>query len=279
MNKCIELSELISVYADGELASTDMRQVEEHLAACKACSALLAFYREISIASEESNVDAPKALCIGVMNRIHGERANQAAGEKKRKKGLRLVLTRYAPIAACLVVMLLVWQFWGNMQNNRLDAIAPAPAAEPMPDMPEPAAAAEDAAYGFDVAPVPEAADWDGFEDEEEGELVRGMMPELMDAPNSIMLQDAERTEEEAEQIMLFIENAAALVTFTGNLPPFLAEYEPEAFGSWRGWEMVFEIPNDKVPALLAEIGEREDLTISEHDNDSTYTLVMFSPD
>jgi len=277
MNKCIELSELISVYADGELASSDMHLVEEHLATCKACSALLAFYREISIASEESNVDAPKALCIGVMNRIHGERANQAANEKKRKRGFRLILTRYAPIAACLVVMLLVWQFWGNMQGNRLDAIAPA--AAPMPDMAEPAPASEDATYGFDAAPAPEAADWDGFEDEEESNLVRGVMPELMDAPNDLMLQDVERTEEEAEQIMLFIENAAALITFTGDLPQLLTEYEPEPFGSWLGWEMVFEIPNDKVPALLAEVGNREDLTISEHDNDSTYTLVMFSHD
>jgi len=285
--------ELISVYADGELSEPDTFQLKAHLSECESCSALLEMYREISIAADEQSVDAPEALRIGVMNRIKNEEIFHTAGNVKRRKPLNIILMRYAPIAACLVVMLLVWQFWGDLWGARDDAMAPA-ATEPQiaMDAPAPAEAAPEAAPAPAEA-APDLAD-DLINTFDETYTEEEMPSDVNDAEDADSgggsndsdprggrsLPGGDRSPEETELIMEYISGAFAEITLTGKLPDLLLDYEPQPFGSWFGWEMVFEIPSEKVPALLSELGNREGFSVTRNPDNSksTYAIVLFSP-
>ena len=70
MNKCAEIQELISEYLDGELSSEDTARVDEHLAQCEQCSALLMLFSEINTSIRESLVPPPEKLLTGVMDKI-----------------------------------------------------------------------------------------------------------------------------------------------------------------------------------------------------------------
>ena len=130
MNNCVELMELISAYADGELTQSDCRRVEEHLSSCESCSALLELYREISVALDESAVPAPEALCDSVMKKVLSEETTVAgdtspAGDTvpatdnaDRRKPVRIMLLRYAPLAACLAIILLAMPWIINSRNG-----------------------------------------------------------------------------------------------------------------------------------------------------------------
>jgi len=136
MKNCVGIAELLCAYADNELSESNRRLVEDHLIICENCSAILKIYKEISDSVNDTNVPAPDALCIGVMNRLQSEEPPQKVTMSKKRKQYHFILTRYAPIAACLVVVLLVMQFWnpfstllpGSSQMN--DAMSPAPAPE-----------------------------------------------------------------------------------------------------------------------------------------------------
>jgi len=102
----------LCAYADGELNDSSKQLVEDHLVICENCSAILKMYKEISDSVSDTNVPAPDALCIGVMNRLKDEETPRTVAVTKRRKTYQYMLTRYAPVAACLLVVLLVWQFW-----------------------------------------------------------------------------------------------------------------------------------------------------------------------
>jgi len=119
MYNCAGFIELISAYADGELAEPDRRRVEEHLETCEQCSALLEMYREISIAADESCVPAPDALRDGVMEKIISMDTAGNAGTDKKPRLVRTVLTRYLPVAACLAVMLISLPWIINYNSSR----------------------------------------------------------------------------------------------------------------------------------------------------------------
>jgi hypothetical protein len=111
MKNCESYIELLSVFADGELVDeNDKKSLEAHLLSCDECSALLKLYSEITLTTAETKVDVPDALCIGVMNTIKNEELYKP-NTKKTKTKVNMILTRYLPIAACLVVLVLVWQF------------------------------------------------------------------------------------------------------------------------------------------------------------------------
>ena len=143
MKNRTEYLELVSAYADDELTESDRGRVEEHLSVNENCSALLDLYREISAASIESCVSAPDALCSGVMDEIRRaeaivaagtadvagaadapivkiETARNAAGAGSAKKNniIRLALTRYLPVAACLALVLIALP-WVINTNDR----------------------------------------------------------------------------------------------------------------------------------------------------------------
>jgi len=280
---CIGLADLLCAYADGELTDSNKHLVEDHLAICENCSAILKVYREISDSVSDTNAPAPEALRIGVMNRIQSEDTPRATNTNKLRRRYQIILTRYAPIAACLVVMLLVWQFWGDMWGVRDyfqdNAAMPAAAPEAMPmPMSEPAAA----------PPAPQTAmhatddmsEFDSFNDE--GITSSADAPQAAPAGmagiEDTMQSSEDRSAQEAESIMTYISGAYAEITIVGELPSFLAGYEPQPFGSWFGWERVFEIPSSEVAALIAELGIGDSVEVAYHDNNSTYAVVLFSP-
>jgi len=132
MNNCVELTELISAYADGELTQSDCRRVEEHLSSCESCSAILELYREISTAMDESVVPAPEALCDGVMNMVFSEETPAVtdtaptAGNADRRRLARVMLLRYAPLAACLAIVLLAMPWIINsLRHTPYDQASP----------------------------------------------------------------------------------------------------------------------------------------------------------
>ena len=129
MSRCADYLELISAYADGELAEPDRRRVEEHLEACEQCSAILDFYREISIASDEACVPAPGALCDGVMEKILSGGAGRDGGERARPRLLRTAVTKYLPVAACLAVMLISIPWIANNYRSQTFDMGAAPEA------------------------------------------------------------------------------------------------------------------------------------------------------
>jgi len=143
MKNCMDFMELISVYADNELTEADKQQVEDHIAACDSCSALLELYREISVAANESDRPVPEELCVNVMEKVLNDGNPGAAGNVTRLKRYRTVLTRYAPIAACLAVIMLALPFMTNrgmFDNSQFMNGAAIPAASPPVIYPAPAA-------------------------------------------------------------------------------------------------------------------------------------------
>jgi len=291
---CVGLADLLCAYADGELTESNKQLVEDHLIICENCSAILKVYREISDSVNETNVPAPDALRIGVMNRIQSEsvpgtvgrrQVSNTASQKKegaKQRGrLNVLLTRYAPIAAGLVVMLLIWQFWGEMftgRQNAMQTAAPAPAADSMPaaaPAPQAAPAPETAVNFDDMSESDSLADEEAFSFDAAAEAA----PAALAEPEAPLLTDITRTTQETEEIMAYMSGAYAEITVTGDLPVLLAGHEPQPFGSWFGWEMVFEIPSSEVPALLAELGTRSGFSVSyQTDNrDSKYAVVLFS--
>lgn len=107
MNNCMKYLELISAYADGELAESDVKHVEDHTAECENCSAFLELCLGISDTVEESCIDAPESLRAGVMEKILSDEMVGSGRDEKKRSALHLVFTRYAPIAACLAIVLL----------------------------------------------------------------------------------------------------------------------------------------------------------------------------
>jgi hypothetical protein len=278
MKNCPELEDVLSAYADSELDESNNRQVEDHLAVCESCSAFLEMYREISVSVNESNAPVPDALRIGVMNRVLHEDTPRAAEAEAKRRWHHVFFTRYAPVAACLAVAFLVWQSWGsirpwNTENGTFTRdSAPAPMAMP--------AAGGDMDAGTGNI---EAEDSYSLNDDDVDMVTADVAPAPMDAPVDAlhpadrMLPGEQRSDRELESISAYINGAYAEILIIGELPAMLSDYEPEPFGSWFNWEMVFEIPADGVPGLLSELGDREEVTVTYNDSNSTYAVVMYS--
>jgi len=291
LKNCADKIESLSAYIDGELTGSNKQLLEEHIARCDDCSTLVKIKREISTSISESASNVPDALRIGVMNRIEAEDiiflnedkkkfANQRTKKNQHKHQGRLRrLSGYAPIAAGLAVMLLVWQFWGDIfggQDSAMNMAAPAVVQMTAQDS---GGGMIDAADDQIESRVAEDLHLDDADAAFETETPGGSAPDVFSENESFPHQGEFRTNEETQQIMEYMAGAFAEITFTGKLPVLLAGHEPLPFGSWFGWEMVFEISSADVEPLLEEIGNREGLTVSRnHDNnESTYAIVLFS--
>jgi hypothetical protein len=278
---CIGVAELLCAYADGELENSKIHIVEDHLLICENCSAILKLYREISTAIDDTNVPVPEILRPGVMNRIQHEDIYTDTEKTKKRKQYHFILTRFAPVAACLFVGLLVWQPWGNSLIMRSGDHAAMPAGgDPMTN---------ESQYGMSVAPTsvpdPEAVDNETFP----GELSIAIDPDMSDeAVGEIPFwddsTDADRfsrrlNTQDIELLQEHINGAYAEITITGELPALLESYMPQAFGPWFEWDIVFEIPSTEIPALLDELGNRAEfaLTPNSQNASSPYVMVFFS--
>ena len=133
MKICLEYYEKINIYADGELPEHERLPIEKHFGECESCSALLGFLREISAAASESVLPAPESLCGGVMEKIlRDDNISDISSafrpvtnvKPDRNRMVRLMLTRYAPIAACLTVVLLALPFIRNMDRSSHDSFS-----------------------------------------------------------------------------------------------------------------------------------------------------------
>jgi len=294
MKNCIGIADLLCAYADNELNESNVQLVEDHLTICENCSAILRVYREISITVSETNVPAPDALRIGVMNRIQSETIPREIDNKKQRRQYRYIFTRVAPVAACLVVGLLVWQFWGAMwgaDNAAMPAAAPAPMAAPAA---APAAAPEVAVFSDDIAatPVPDspmdAAGVFGLEDaEDEAAPVPGNRITQTDNAEIDFLEILYDSIDgfgplDGEDVSLF-RDASAVVTVTGELPLVLAHATPEP--DWQygrfGWEQVYVISRQMLASLIDEVGDREGTIViynhNEHDTVGAYIIILLT--
>jgi len=275
MKNCVGIAELLCAYADGELAESNIQTVEDHLEICENCSAILKVYKEISSSVDETNAPAPEALCIGVMNRIESEKFVRASEIKKPRSRYQIILTRFAPVAACLVVGLLVWQFRGPIRDMMPASSPGGGATEAMPfaAAPEVIFAEDSIAVNADSPMENESGDInDSGEDDPNQQAAT-------DTPGSQPRRDILRDGAEIDDFTLYISNAYAEISITGDLPEMLIGYEPHPFGSWHGWEMVFEIPVSEVPALLDEVENRDGVEVAQNtDNEnSTYAVVFYS--
>ena len=77
MRTCNEITELLSAALDGELTDTERRELDDHLASCPACGALLAELRGLNEIVGEP-VAAPEGLAGRVMDQIRAEGARGA---------------------------------------------------------------------------------------------------------------------------------------------------------------------------------------------------------
>jgi len=171
MKHCTEYLESISAYADGELTSPEeIGEVETHLLTCKSCAAFYSFSCEISRVTEKSSVRPPYELTSLVMSQINAEpaygnttqtynqgytqahnqeqnpavnsrrntngHADPSRQNKEKKNNMKMVLTRVVPLAACLAIVVLVWQFWGNIGGDQHEFAAGLPVAADMAPAP-----------------------------------------------------------------------------------------------------------------------------------------------
>ena len=279
---CIGVAELLCAYADGELEESKIHIVEDHLLICENCSAILKLYREISTAIDDTNVPAPEILRPGVMNRIQFEEIYSDTEKTKKRNQYHFILTRFAPVAACLVVGLLLWQPWSNSLIIRSGDQAMPGGSAPMAENELHAmatsvpASAPESSGSFDSESLP-----DGVPDADDsgafGESAGGTR--FSDDSSEANMIYRRFTDQEIEQLLDHISGAYAEITITGELPALLESYMPQAFGPWFEWDIVFEIPSTEISTLLDELGNREEYALARNNQNasSPYVIVFFS--
>ncbi len=142
---CEQMTALLSAYVDGELTEQEEMQVQEHLAQCADCRALLEQLQALHTSfSDLEEIPAPEGFAQGVMSRIKAE-------ERPKAKVIPLFkrpqVRAMAAVAACAVLCLGLGRdaLLGGMDMNSAQVAYDAPAAAPE-------AACYDAA---EEAPVP----------------------------------------------------------------------------------------------------------------------------
>jgi len=294
VRNCIGFADLLCAYADGELPESSKRSVEDHLAICDNCSAVIKVYKEITTAVNETNVPAPEALSIGVMNRIRSEDVPRVVTVTKQRLQYKRILTRYAPIAACLIVTLLVWQFWGDLfgTGNNFATENAAPMADTAPAATSAGGTQTDTEDS--AAAVPQA--FDGGADDIAAEVYA---EESEDGATGRIIYGSNTDDDEAfkwfymidgldlidDSVMIYINNAYAVVSVIGNMPVFLTEhqaFEKTSHDDWwiqSGWDEVYEIPVAELSALLDELGSAQGVQIAHNSSDinSDYVVVVYS--
>jgi len=295
VRNCIGFADLLCAYADGELPEFNRQSVEDHLAICDNCSAILKLYRELARTIDDSKLLPPEALCIGVMDKIQEESVPRRATTTKQRVKYRKILTRYAPIAACLVAMLLVWQFWGDMfgaRNNYASTGSPEPASDRTAAM---TTAADAPAPQAEMADMEESV-WD----HDGGEITAGGGGGVVEVGEEFELDDAlgrtDMTDDESivlwfhaidgfdlvsGDIARYIGNAYAVVSIIGDMPVFLLNYDPVESTSWddwwiqASWDELYEIPSQDLPILLNETSDREDAEIARNPSNVNNNIVL----
>ncbi|MBQ5361840.1 MAG: zf-HC2 domain-containing protein [Clostridia bacterium] len=87
MDNCEKIRDLLEAYADGELTEKQKAFVEQHVAHCPHCAALLDEYLTLNAAIADCAVQAPEGFTERVMAAV---KAEQAAPVKPQGRGVRL---------------------------------------------------------------------------------------------------------------------------------------------------------------------------------------------
>lgn len=111
MRSCDEIVELISASLDGQLTADEQKALNEHIAHCPACGALLDELRELhEAAAELEEVPAPADFAAGVMSAIAADPAQEKPNNVipfAPRKASRTVWKKWAVTAAVFAVVAL----------------------------------------------------------------------------------------------------------------------------------------------------------------------------
>lgn len=102
MKDCKQIEELLEAYADGELNETQKAYVEQHVANCPQCKAVLDEYLALNAVIADCTMQAPEGFTERVAAAIKQEKA---AAAKPQGKGVRL--GRIAPLIGIGVAAML----------------------------------------------------------------------------------------------------------------------------------------------------------------------------
>ncbi|SHH72453.1 Putative zinc-finger [Sporobacter termitidis DSM 10068] len=164
MAECKKYMDLISGFADGELADGEKAGLERHLAECPECQALLSAYRSISEAAEEAMEEPPEELAGLVMARIMALPEGAAAESGRRtRKTIMPVIISFVAAAACLALVFIVKpQLFGFSGSSGAapNAAAPEAAAVSPPALSD---AGEDQYAQMKIAPAGQADATDDY--------------------------------------------------------------------------------------------------------------------
>ena len=106
MQDCKKIEQLLAAYADGELSEEQKALVEQHVATCPHCKALLGEYLALNDALASCTVQAPEGFADRVMDAVEKQKT---AAPKSVGRGVRL--GRIAPfmgVAAAAVICISV---------------------------------------------------------------------------------------------------------------------------------------------------------------------------
>jgi len=251
----------------------------------------------------------PEALCTGVMERVLSEdlitttEAFTSANATSRKP-IRLTLWRYAPIAACLAIMLIALP-WIIDSFSRLsfDTLAPETSALrgadiPMDEIVGYYAAIEesnlDTGAGVKTADdAPFSIHDDAYDGDFQTPQFEQALPAPVDAP--VVAPGAECGEEqqgeadEAEmdrsrqaagsmfEFRSYYSDAYAFIEINGELPEFLKSYDPQPLDNWHDWDKYYILPRAAAQQLIGLIGECEGVMVIENYDNSNYAVVLYS--
>ncbi len=102
---CVELSELLSAYADGELAAGERSRVEEHIAACRQCRSFVETCRRIdgAVAKELLPPTVEPARWDAMLSQLKLATADRSGRRQWRFKPVRVIAFVSSMAAACLL--------------------------------------------------------------------------------------------------------------------------------------------------------------------------------
>lgn len=123
MLDCEQALELISAKLDGALTAEESAQLEEHLAACPACRALLADFEELHMELPRLAAQPPADLKDNIMAEVRRSKVTPFQGKKKQ--------WRWRSLASLAAVLVLVFLGGSAMRqwDNAASRTAQAPAA------------------------------------------------------------------------------------------------------------------------------------------------------
>jgi len=307
--------EHLSAYADGELSGTDKRQMEAHLLSCENCAELLKLYRKASNAEEMSNVPVPTSLVNNVMEQVHNDGARFEKNSNRFTRS-QSALRRYAPIAACLLVVLLAIPFALPHIFAGDDDAAPAPMAELVAAAPADMPVAEDATADFffneqlETAPAPIAA-FDSYDEafaefEEDGYYaeIRIAEPEsgggfygehehfgagifaIDDDGNYLYIVDGAGNRYRGfmpDSVVFDFDDSNVIPFFTtialsGELPEILRQYTPLEFESQNADYTLFIVSSETAETLISEMSHLHNFSFTPIYENGTYALVFHTP-